>query len=48
MSFLKSDGDTADISFAIAGDFDEIPEAMHDEGASPVPTASKLPEQEKE
>jgi trigger factor len=48
MSFLKSDGDTADISFAIAGDYDEIPEAKHDEGTSPIPAANKLPEVEKD
>lgn len=48
MSFLKSDDSTADISFAIAGDFDEIPEAKHDEGSSPVPGAPKLPEVDKE
>jgi trigger factor len=46
MSFLKSEGDTSDIDLAIAGDYDDIPEAKHDEGRSPVPTAAKLPEAE--
>ncbi|MFK7738038.1 MAG: trigger factor [Pirellulaceae bacterium] len=44
MSFLKTDSDTSNISMAIAGDFDEIPEAKHDEGASPVQQSAKLPD----
>lgn len=40
-NFLKSNDKTANINFAIAGDFDEIPEAKHDEGNSPVPTATQ-------
>lgn len=47
-SFLKSDPESADIDFAIAGDFDEIPEAMHNEGPAIVPGAPKLPEAEKD
>mgnify|MGYP003342880256 CR=1 FL=1 len=46
-SFLKSDEESSSISLAVAGDFDDIPEAKHDEGASPVPQAAKLPEAEK-
>ncbi len=47
-SFLKTESDTSDIAIAIAGEFDDIPEAKHDEGASPVPQSAKLPEAEKE
>lgn len=46
-SFLKSDEESSSINLAVAGDFDDIPEAKHDEGASPVPQAAKLPEAEK-
>lgn len=48
LSFLKPQEESSSIDFTVAGDFDEIPEALHDEGTSPVPTATKLPEKEKE
>ena len=47
-SFLKPEEESSSIAFTVAGDFEEIPEAKHDEGASPVPQAAKLPEAEKE
>lgn len=48
LSFLKSEPESSDISFAIAGDFDDIPEAMHNEGPAQLPGAPKLPEADKE
>ncbi|QDV26703.1 trigger factor [Aureliella helgolandensis] len=47
LSFLKSDDDTSNIEFAIAGDFNDIPEAMH-ENDLPQIGAPKLPEAEKD
>ncbi|HBE67835.1 MAG TPA: trigger factor [Planctomycetaceae bacterium] len=46
-SFLPNDSDTANIDFAIAGDFVDIPEAQHDNDPAAVPGAPKLPEAEK-
>ncbi|MEM7477873.1 MAG: trigger factor, partial [Planctomycetota bacterium] len=46
--FLKPEEESSSIPFTVAGDFEEIPEAKHDEGASPVPQAAKLPEADKE
>ncbi len=48
LDFLKSEPETADIQFAIAGDFDEIPEALHDEGPAQLPGTPKLPELDKD
>lgn len=45
LSFLKADPEAGDIDFAIAGDYDDIPEAKHDNEAQ-VPGALKLPEKE--
>lgn len=47
-SFFKGESDTADIDLALAGDFDDIPEAKYNEGSSPVPETAKLPEKEKQ
>lgn len=47
-SFLKGEPESADVDFAIAGDFDDIPEAMHDEGAGQMPGGLKLPESDSE
>ncbi len=44
--FLASDPESADIDFAIAGDYSDIPEAKHDNEAT-TPGALKLPEKEK-
>jgi trigger factor len=41
--FLASSEDSSDIDFSIAGDFDEIPEAKHDNAPAEVPGAPKLP-----
>jgi trigger factor len=38
---------SSDIDFAIAGNFEEIPEAKHDNSPADVPGAAKLPEKEK-
>jgi trigger factor len=38
---------SSDIDFAIAGNFDEIPEAKHDNAPADIPGAAKLPEKEK-
>ena len=46
MSFLKSDPESSDIDFAIAGDYSDIPEAKHDNEAT-TPGALKLPEKDK-
>lgn len=46
MSFLKSDPESSDINFSIAGDYSDIPEAKHDNEAV-TPGALKLPEKEK-
>lgn len=47
-SFLQANDMTSNISFAIAGDFDEIPEAKHDEGNSPVPVAQQKSDSDKD
>lgn len=46
LSFLKSDPESSDIDFTIAGDYSDIPEAKHDNEGT-VPGALKLPEKEK-
>lgn len=48
LSFLKSEPESSNISFLIAGDFDDIPEAKHNEGSAQLPGAPKLPEADKE
>lgn len=48
LSVLKKDSDTADIGLAIAGDFDDIPEAKHDEGSKHLSGDLKLPESDTE
>ncbi len=45
--FLKSDPESSDIDFAIAGDYSDIPDAKHDNEAT-TPGALKLPGKEKE
>ncbi len=47
LSFLKNDSDSSDISFSIAGDFQDIPDAQHDNEPSQLPGAPKLPEANK-
>jgi trigger factor len=47
-SFLKSDPESADIDFTIAGDYEEIPEAKHADEPAPRPGSPKLPETERE
>jgi trigger factor len=47
-SFLKSDPESSDIDFSIAGDYHDIPEAKHDNAPAQVPGQLKLPEKEKE
>lgn len=44
LSFLKTDSDASDIDFTIAGDYVDIPEAMHDNDPAKLPGAAKLPE----
>ncbi len=44
--FLKSDAESADIDFTIAGDYSDIPEAKHADVAE-TPGALKLPEKDK-
>ena len=46
-SFLKTAPTTSDIAFSIAGDFDDIPEAKHNNEPAQMPGAPKLPEKEK-
>ena len=48
LSFLKSDPQSSSIDFTIAGDFDDIPEAKHNNDPAQLPGAPKLPEKEKE
>ena len=48
LSFLKSESSEASIDFAIAGDFEDIPEAKHHDAPSLLPGAPKLPERDKE
>ncbi|MCA9131666.1 MAG: trigger factor [Planctomycetales bacterium] len=48
LSFLKSDPEASDIDFAIAGDYQDIPDAKHDNEPAQVPGAPKLPGKEKE
>ncbi len=45
-SFLKSDPESSDIDFAIAGDYSDIPEAKHDNEAT-TPGELKLPGKDK-
>ncbi len=47
-SFLKAEPESSDIDFAIAGDYQDIPEAKHDNEPAQMPGAPKLPEKEKE
>ncbi len=47
-SFLKADPESADIDFAIAGDFEDIPEAKHNDDPAQLPGAPKLPEKDRE
>jgi trigger factor len=46
-SFLKSDPESSDVDFAIAGDYQDIPEAKHDNDPTHLPGAPKLPGKEK-
>ncbi len=46
LSFLKSDPESSDIDFTIAGDYTDIPEAKHDNEPT-TPGALKLPGKEK-
>lgn len=48
LSFLKSEPETSDINFAIAGDFDDIPEAMHHDEPAQLPGTPKLPEKDRD
>ncbi len=48
LNFLKSDLDSSSIDFTIAGDFDDIPDAKHDNEPQALPGAAKLPEKPKE
>lgn len=47
-SFLKSDPESSNIDFTIAGDFYDIPEAKHNNDPAQVPGALKLPEKPKD
>lgn len=48
LSFLTTEPEVSDIDFAIAGDYDDIPEAKHDNEPAKHSGAPKLPEKEKE
>ncbi|MEZ6135761.1 MAG: trigger factor [Pirellulaceae bacterium] len=47
-SFLKADPESSSIDFTIAGDYNDIPEAKHNNEPNQLPAAPKLPEKEKE
>jgi trigger factor len=47
-SFLTSNSSSAELDFAIAGNFIDIPEAKHDNAPADIPGAAKLPEKDKE
>lgn len=46
-SFLTTKTTSSDIDFAIAGNYQDIPEAKHDNAPPEIPGAAKLPEKEK-
>lgn len=48
LSFLTSEPEVSDLDFAIAGDYDDIPEAKHDDSPGKQPGELKLPGAEKD